>query len=246
MTTAIQLTNVSKVYGQSKNEVHALDAVSLTVPAGSFTAIMGSSGSGKSTLLHLVAGLATPTSGDVILFDQHISQMNDDALTRFRRRHVGLIFQNFNLLPTMSALENVCLPELIDGKRMRDIEPKAKQLLELVNLTQRSDHRPDQLSGGQQQRVAIARALINDAPLILADEPTGNLDSKTGESVLILMRELVKEHHRTIVMVTHDPKAAAYADRVITLSDGKIIDDLGAMLGSKFSTATISALGGVR
>ena len=246
MTTAIQLTNVSKVYGQSKNEVRALDSVSLTVPAGSFTAIMGSSGSGKSTLLHLVAGLATPTSGDVILFDQHISQMNDDALTRFRRRHVGLIFQNFNLLPTMSALENVCLPELIDGKRMRDIEPKAKQLLELVNLTQRSDHRPDQLSGGQQQRVAIARALINDAPLILADEPTGNLDSKTGESVLILMRELVKEHQRTIVMVTHDPKAAAYADRVITLSDGKIIDDLGAMLGGKFSTATISALGGVR
>ncbi|MBX3085152.1 MAG: ABC transporter ATP-binding protein [Anaerolineae bacterium] len=244
-TSAIQLTNVTKVYGQSKNEVRALDAVSLTVPAGSFTAIMGASGSGKSTLLHLVAGLATPTAGEVILFDQTISQMNDDTLTRFRRRHVGLIFQSFNLLPTMSALENVCLPELIDGKRMRDIEPKAKQLLAMVNLTERGDHRPDQLSGGQQQRVAIARALINDAPLLLADEPTGNLDSKTGESVLILMRELVKEHQRTIVMVTHDPKAAAYADRVITLSDGKIIDDLGAMIGGKLSTATIAALGGV-
>lgn len=244
-TSAIQLTNVTKVYGQSKNEVRALDAVSLTVPAGSFTAIMGASGSGKSTLLHLVAGLATPTAGEVILFDQTISQMNDDTLTRFRRRHVGLIFQSFNLLPTMSALENVCLPELIDGKRMRNIEPKAKQLLAIVNLTERGDHRPDQLSGGQQQRVAIARALINDAPLLLADEPTGNLDSKTGESVLILMRELVKEHQRTIVMVTHDPKAAAYADRVITLSDGKIIDDLGAMIGGKLSTATIAALGGV-
>lgn len=230
-TTAVRVIDAHKVYAAvTTHEVRALDGVTLSVPAGTFVAIMGASGSGKSTLLHLMAGLATPTAGDVSLFNQSLAGMSDDALTRFRRRNVGLVFQTFNLLPTMTALENVCLPELIAGKPLRVVTPRAKALLKLVGLEQCEDHRPDALSGGQQQRVAIARSLVNDAPLVLADEPTGNLDTKTGESVLILLRELVKEHGRTVVMVTHDPKAAAYADRAITLSDGKIVDDLYAML----------------
>jgi putative ABC transport system ATP-binding protein len=228
---AIRVTNASKVYAAgTTSEVRALDGVTLTIPAGTFVAVMGASGSGKSTLLHLMAGLATPTAGDVSLFNQSLAGMSDDALTRFRRRNVGLVFQTFNLLPTMTALENACLPELIDGKPLRAVTPKARAMLKLVGLDHYEGRRPDELSGGQQQRVAIARALMNDAPLVLADEPTGNLDSKTGDSVLILLRQLVKEHGRTIVMATHDPKAAAYADRAITLSDGKIADDLYAML----------------
>jgi len=228
MSHAIYLKNVSKTYQQGKVTVTALDAVSLTIPKGQFVAIMGASGSGKSTLLHLIAGLTTPTSGQVILNDQNISAMNDDALTRFRRTHIGLIFQAFNLLPTLSALENVCLPMVINGSRINSVRDQAVRWLELVGLGDRLTHRPDELSGGQQQRVAIARALINEAPLLLADEPTGNLDSKTGEDVLTLMREIVTDQRRTIIMVTHDPKAAAYADRIITLSDGRIIEELGA------------------
>jgi putative ABC transport system ATP-binding protein len=227
---AVQLTGASKVYMQGKTSVKALDNVSLVIPAGQFVAIMGASGSGKSTLLHLVAGLAAPSSGEVMLFGQVISALNDDQLTLFRRRKTGLIFQAYNLLPTMTALENVCLPLLIDNKRLEDVRAQAEKLLEMVGLSDRIHHRPDELSGGQQQRVAIARALINEAPLLLADEPTGNLDSKTGEEVLFLMRELVKDHGRTIVMVTHDPKAAAYADRVITLSDGRVVDEISAMM----------------
>jgi putative ABC transport system ATP-binding protein len=238
-TLAVQLTGVSKVYQQGSTPVHALNQVSLSVPAGCFVAIMGASGSGKSTLLHLIAGLATPTSGEVRLFNRVISAMNDDDLTRFRRQHVGLIFQAFNLLPTMTALENVCLPMIINGKKLHDIRPRAAELLEIVGLGKRGDHRPDQLSGGQQQRVAIARALINDAPLMLADEPTGNLDSKTGEDILFLLRELVKVHARTILMVTHDPKAASYADAVITLSDGRIIEELGVSLGLHLDPAIL-------
>jgi putative ABC transport system ATP-binding protein len=231
MNYAVHLNGVCKVYQQGKNEVRALDSVTLTIPTGQFVAVMGASGSGKSTLLHLMAALATPTHGDITLFGESIARFNDDALTRFRRRSIGLIFQSFNLLPTMSALENVCLPLIIEGKRMAEARLKAIKLLELVGLAGRMDHRPDELSGGQQQRVAIARALITDAPLLLADEPTGNLDSKTGEDVLFLLRDLVKTHGRTIVMVTHDPKAAAYADRIITLSDGRLAEEVGALNG---------------
>jgi putative ABC transport system ATP-binding protein len=234
---AVRLTGTSKVYEQGKTQVKALDNVSLHIPAGQFVAVMGASGSGKSTLLHLIAGLATPTAGDVSLFGQVISALTDDQLTLFRRRSIGLIFQAFNLLATMSALENVCLPLLIDGKSLQAVRPHAEKLLDVVGLTPRIHHRPDELSGGQQQRVAIARALVNDAPLLLADEPTGNLDSKTGEEVLHLMRELVKDHGRTIVMVTHDPKAAAYADRVITLSDGRIVDEIGALMNEMLGAA---------
>jgi putative ABC transport system ATP-binding protein len=224
---AVELHNVSKFYAQGKTQVKALDNVSLSIPSGRFIAVMGASGSGKSTLLHLVAGLAAPSTGEVRLFGQAISKFNDDQLTLFRRRNIGLIFQNFNLLPTMTAIENVALPLLIDGRQLNAVQPRAVKLLELVGLADRLMHHPDELSGGQQQRVAIARALINEAPLLLADEPTGNLDSKTGEDVLFLLRELVKEHGRTVIMVTHDPKAAAYADHIITLSDGQIIEELG-------------------
>ncbi len=223
----VQLTHVSKIYQQGKTEVRALDDVSLNIPQGNFIAIMGASGSGKSTLLYLIAGLTTPSSGDVQLFGQVTRPMKDDQLTLFRRRNIALIFQTFNLLPTMTTLENVCLPLMIDGKSLEAARGKAQELLTLVGLPHRQDYRPDELSGGQQQRVAIARALINDAPLLLADEPTGNLDSKTGEEVLYLMRKLVKDYARTVVMVTHDPKAAAYADSIITLSDGRIIQQVG-------------------
>lgn len=176
---AVQLNAVSKSYQQGKIAVKALHQVSLTIPPGTFTAIMGASGSGKSTLLHLIGGLTTPSSGEVILFGQPIHDLDDNRLTRFRREQVGLIFQAFNLLPTMSALENVCLPLLIQGKPLREARIQAAELLERVGLSSRASHRPDELSGGQQQRVAVARALINAAPLLLADEPTGNLDSKS-------------------------------------------------------------------
>ncbi len=227
--TAVQLRGVSKVYRQGKTDVRALDDLSLSIPTGQFVAIMGASGSGKSTLLHLIAGLTAPSSGTLTLFGQALNSLSDDALTIFRRRQIGFIFQAFNLLPTMTALENVCLPLLMDGKPLAAIRPKGVRLLEQVGLADRQQHRPDELSGGQQQRVAIARALINDAALLLGDEPTGNLDSKTGEDVLQLLRELVNEQGRTLILVTHDPKAAAYADRIITLSDGRILEQIGAL-----------------
>ncbi|MCL4254042.1 MAG: ABC transporter ATP-binding protein, partial [Anaerolineae bacterium] len=224
----ITLTHVNKTYLQGKTEIPALRNITLHISGGEFIAIMGASGSGKSTLLHVIAGLTNPTSGRLSLFGKDIHALNDTQLTLFRREHVGFIFQTFNLLPTMTALENVALPLLINGQKLRDVRHQAEAMLDLVGLKSRQHHRPDELSGGQQQRVAIARALINQAPLLLADEPTGNLDSKTGEDILLLMRELVSHQKRTIVMVTHDPKAAAYADRIITLSDGQIIDELSA------------------
>ncbi len=204
----------------------ALDGVNLSISRGQFVAIMGPSGSGKSTLLHLMGGLDTPTSGEVFLAGQALSKLNDDQITLLRRQKVGFIFQFYNLLPTLSAAENVALPLIIDGKRFPQYEDKVWQLLELVNLTDRSQHRPDQLSGGQQQRVAIARAFINNPEIVLADEPTGNLDSRSGSVILDLLRKACKEFSTTIVMVTHDPRAASYANRVIFLKDGCIVDQL--------------------
>jgi putative ABC transport system ATP-binding protein len=222
-TLAIRLDHVSKVYTQGRTEVRALDGLTLSIPARQFIVVMGASGSGKSTLLHIVAGLARPSSGEIHLFDQAIHTLNDDQLTQLRRTRIGLIFQSFNLLPTLSALENVALPLLINGARLSAAHAKAKTLLALVGLSDRLAHRPDELSGGQQQRVAIARALINEAPLLLADEPTGNLDSRTGEEILQLLHALVTEQQRTIVMVTHDLRAAGYADQVIELKDGQVV-----------------------
>ena len=226
MSSTISLQNVCKTSYQGKIEVCAWDGLSLDVPKGQFLAVMGASGSGKSTLLHLVAGLTRPTSGTVWLNGQVTHAMNDDQLADFRRQHIGLIFQAFNLLPTMTALENVALPLLLLGKKRDEAHNDAAAFLDTVGLTPRAHHRPDELSGGQQQRVAIARALANQAPILLADEPTGNLDSKTGEDILHLLRQLVQTHGRTLVMVTHDPKAAAYAHCIITLKDGKVIDQV--------------------
>jgi putative ABC transport system ATP-binding protein len=221
---AVRLAQVSKVYAQGKTQVGALNRVSLVIPDRQFVAVMGPSGSGKSTLLHVMAGLARATSGDVALFDRVLSVMNDDQLTLFRRKHIGLIFQTFNLLPTLNAIENVALPLLIDSVGLSNARKRASAWLDVVGLSDRAVHRPDEMSGGQQQRVAIARALVNEAPLLLADEPTGNLDSKTGEDILGLLRALVTEHGRTVVMVTHDARAAGCADRVVTLKDGQVVE----------------------
>jgi putative ABC transport system ATP-binding protein len=207
--------------------VTALDGVNFKVEKGEYVAIMGPSGSGKSTLLHLLGGLDSATSGEVLLGGEPLSQMSDDQIARVRRQKVGFIFQFYNLLPTLTAAENVALPLLIDGKLLPSVRPQVNALLELVNLSDRADHRPDQLSGGQQQRVAVARAFVNQPEIVLADEPTGNLDSRAGTAILELLRRICQEMGATIVMVTHDARAASYADRVIFLKDGKVIHHLG-------------------
>ena len=221
----LKIESLKKTYTRGDQIVEALRGVSLEIQAGQFVSIMGPSGSGKSTLLHLMGGLDRPTSGKVILQDEAIETLSDNELSLFRRLKLGFIFQFFNLLPTLSALENVALPRLLDGESIKTIRPKAVELLKLMGLEKRMEHRPDQLSGGEMQRVAIARALIGDPLMIFADEPTGNLDSKTGESVLKLLQSLVREHGKTIVMVTHDSKAASYGDRLIRLKDGVLDSD---------------------
>ena len=221
----VETRNLKKSYTRGHQAVDALKGVSLNIDQGQFVSIMGPSGSGKSTLMHLMGGLDRPTSGQVILSGQGIESYSDDELSAFRRRRLGFIFQFFNLLPTLSALENVALPLLLDGKPMREIAPKATELLTLIGLQNRIDHRPDQLSGGEMQRVAIARALVTDPLLILADEPTGNLDTKTGTTVLELLAQMAKERGHTILMVTHDPKAASFGNRLVTLRDGLIESD---------------------
>lgn len=221
----LQVNSLQKSYVRGDQKVDALKGVSLSIEEGQFVAIMGPSGSGKSTLLHLMGGLDRPTSGNVILKGEAIDQLDDNALSLFRRRKLGFIFQFFNLLPTLSALENVALPQLLDGKSMPEIEARAKELLTMMGMEKRMHHKPDQLSGGEMQRVAIARALVSDPLLILADEPTGNLDSKTGESVLTLLADMVKNTGKTIVMVTHDQKAASFGNRIIRVRDGLIESD---------------------
>jgi len=219
---------LKKSYSRGDQTVEALKGVDLSIAPGQFVSIMGPSGSGKSTLLHLMGGLDRPTSGKVILNGEAIERLNDRELSLFRRRKLGFIFQFFNLLPTLSALENVALPLLLDGKPMSEIEGRAKELLSTMGMEKRIQHKPDQLSGGEMQRVAIARALMSDPLLILADEPTGNLDSKTGEAVLTLLSDLVKKTGKTVVMVTHDPNAASFGDRQIRVRDGLIESDTGA------------------
>ena len=223
-TTALAARAVTRVFGEGEAQVHALRGVTLDVPAGQFTAVMGPSGSGKSTLMHLLAGLDRPTDGAVHIGGEDVGAMNDGQLTKLRRRHVGFVFQAFNLLPVLSAEENVTLPLMITGTRPdRD---ELDRLLHRVGLSDRRTHRPSELSGGQQQRVAIARALISRPTVLLADEPTGNLDSHSGHDVLSLLREAVELDGQTTVMVTHDPRAAATADRVLFLADGRIVGDL--------------------
>jgi putative ABC transport system ATP-binding protein len=228
-STLLQIQDLKKSYTRGEQPVHALRGVSLNIKPGEFVSIMGPSGSGKSTLLHLMGGLDRPTSGQVILNNGQqsiaIEKFNDDDLSLFRRRKLGFIFQFFNLLPTLTALENVALPRLLDGEKMDSIASKATDLLKMMGLDQRLNHRPEQLSGGEMQRVAIARALVSDPLLILADEPTGNLDSKTGESVLRVMRDMVQKTGHTIIMVTHDSNAASFGSRLIRLRDGTLESD---------------------
>ena len=221
----LEVKHLEKSYTRGEETVRALKGVSLTIPEGQFVSIMGPSGSGKSTLLHLMGGLDRPSSGEVILRGESIAKMGDTELSLFRRQKLGFIFQFFNLLPTLSAVENVCLPRLLGSESLKKVEPRAKELLEMMGLTHRMNHKPDQLSGGEMQRVAIARALISDPLLILADEPTGNLDSKTGEAILGLLREMSQKTGKTIAMVTHDLKAASYGNRLIKLRDGAVESD---------------------
>jgi putative ABC transport system ATP-binding protein len=226
MTDVLQTTGLRKQYQMGEVMVDALRGVDFIVAEGQFVAIMGPSGAGKSTLLHLMGGLDTPSDGDVVLGDRRLAHLSDDEITIVRRREMGFIFQFFNLLPTLSAAENVALPLLIDGKRIEDYASRVDELLELVGLADRRDHRPDQLSGGEQQRVAIARAFVTDPKIVLADEPTGNLDSRSGTIILELLRRTCKELNKTVVMVTHDPRAASYADRVVFLQDGRVMREL--------------------
>ena len=221
----LKIESLKKTYSRGDQTVEALRGVSLEIGSGQFVSIMGPSGSGKSTFLHLMGGLDRPSSGKVLFEGKSIDQLNDNELSLFRRQKLGFIFQFFNLLPTLSALENVALPRLLNGESIKTIRPKAEELLKMMGLQNRIDHKPDQLSGGEMQRVAIARALVGDPIMIFADEPTGNLDSKTGEAVLKQMQELVKNHGKTIVMVTHDPKAASYGNRLIKLKDGLLDSD---------------------
>ncbi len=222
----LSVQSVRKQYKLGQVTVDALDGVDFVVEKGEFVAIMGPSGSGKSTLLHLLGGLDQPTDGEVTLADKRLSVLNDNQITLVRRRHVGFIFQFYNLVPTLTAEENIALPLLIDGKRVSDYRARIEELMTLVGITDRRRHKPDEMSGGQQQRVAIARAFVTQPSIVLADEPTGNLDSKSGEEVLKLLRRSCDDLGQTIIMVTHDARAASFADRVVFLKDGQVVDQL--------------------
>jgi putative ABC transport system ATP-binding protein len=228
MTTepAIALRNVTKVHGRGDQSVTALDGVSIELASGSFTAIMGPSGSGKSTFLHVAAGLDRPTSGSVALADTELTGLSERRLTMLRRARIGFVFQAFNLMPSLTVAQNIGLPLRLDGRRARRAHVRA--VAARVGLDDRLRHRPSQLSGGQQQRVAIARALITRPEVVFADEPTGALDTRTGRTVLALLREVVEADGHTVVMVTHDPVAAAHADRVVLLADGRLAGVLEA------------------
>jgi putative ABC transport system ATP-binding protein len=219
----VTATDLERVFGEGATAVRALDGVTLDFPRGKFTAIMGPSGSGKSTLMHLLAGLDRPTAGEVVIDGVSLSRLDDAELTQLRRDKVGFVFQFFNLLPVLTARENLLLPLSLAG---RDPDPMLlEELVAAVGIGDRLEHRPSELSGGQQQRVAIARALVSAPAVVFADEPTGNLDSKSGDDVLALMREAVDRFDQTVVMVTHDASAAAIADRVVMLVDGKVVRD---------------------
>ena len=221
----IKIENLTKIYGQGEAAVVALDHVNINLGQGEFVAVMGPSGCGKSTLLHLTGGLDRPSEGKVSLDGQEIFHMDDSHLTELRRRRIGFIFQFFNLLPMLTAEENAAIPLILDGMPVEKANKRAAEMLEKVGLGDRRTHRPDQLSGGQQQRVAIARALVTDPAIILADEPTGNLDSRSSDEFAALLRQVSSEWKRTILMVTHDPRIAAYADRIIFLKDGKVVEE---------------------
>ncbi len=221
----IEVKELSKSYGQGSATVTALSNISLSIEKGQFVAVMGPSGCGKSTLLHLIGGLDRPTSGSVWIEGQDISKMSDNAVTEMRRRKMGFVFQFFNLIPVLSAEENAALPLILDGVKPQEARDRADEWLKRNQMGDRLTFRPDQLSGGQQQRVAISRALVADPIILLADEPTGNLDSRASDEIASALRHVVTEWGHTVMMVTHDPRIAAYADRIIFLKDGLVVDD---------------------
>ena len=224
MNVIISAKNLTKIYGEKETSVTALDNININFNEMQFTAIMGPSGSGKSTLLHCLAGLDRPSSGQIYLKDSDISKLNDKQLTKIRRDSFGFVFQAFNLIPTLTAEENITLPASIAGKKP-DME-WVKKVVDTVDISDRLTHRPNELSGGQQQRVAAARAMATKPEVIFADEPSGNLDSKSSKELLVFMKSVVEELNQTIIMVTHDPYAASFANRVVMLKDGKIASDL--------------------
>ena len=219
----LKIENLCKVYGKGENQVTALDHVSLTIEKGEFTAIIGSSGSGKSTLLHIIGGVDVPTSGKVFLDGQNVYAQNNEKLAIFRRRQVGLIYQFHNLIPTLNVVENITLPILMDKRKVN--KERLDDLLKLLGLNDRQTHLPNQLSGGQQQRVSIGRALMNAPALMLADEPTGSLDSRNGHEIIKLLKLSNQKYHQTLLLVTHDENIALQADRIIGISDGKVVRD---------------------
>ncbi len=223
MSPVLEANDLRKTYALGKERVDALNGASLHVVSGEFLAIMGASGSGKSTMLHLIGGLDTPSAGSITIEQQNITALNDRQRTLFRRHRLGIIFQTFNLLPTLTAVENVALPLMVDGDPGRNCLAKAESLLLAVGMGHRLRHRPQALSGGEQQRVAIARALLNDPAILLADEPTGNLDSAHALATWQLLRNLVDEQKRTVITVTHEVSGARHADRIVVLKDGKIV-----------------------
>lgn len=219
----LRVENLNKIYGKGENEVKAVDNVSFSIEKGEFVAIVGASGSGKSTLLHLLGGVDRPTSGKVFIDGEDIYSLNDEKLAIFRRRQVGLIYQFYNLIPILNVEENITLPCNLDGKEVD--KEKLEELLKTLKLEERRKHLPNELSGGQQQRVSIGRAVINNPAIMLADEPTGNLDSKASEEIISLLRLSNKKYNQTVIVITHDEKIALEADRIITIDDGKIIKD---------------------
>ena len=219
----LRVDNLKKVYGRGENAVHALDGVSFSVEQGEFVAIIGPSGSGKSTLLHILGAVDVPTSGKVIMGGKDVFAQNEEALAIFRRRQVGLIYQFYNLIPVLNVTENITLPVLLDGRKVN--EQRLQEMISLLGLDGREKHLPNQLSGGQQQRVSIGRALMNAPAVVLADEPTGNLDSKNSQEIMNLLRESNEKFHQTLIMITHDENIALQADRIIAIEDGKIVRD---------------------
>ena len=219
----LKVENLSKVYGTGEGEVRALDGVSFSVPKGQFLAIIGPSGSGKSTLLHILGGVDRPTSGKVFLEDQDVFAQDEDHLAIFRRRQVGLIYQFYNLIPVLNVTENITLPVLLDGRKVD--QKRLEELIRELNLTGREKHLPNQLSGGQQQRVSIGRALMNAPALLLADEPTGNLDSRNSQEIVSLLKKANRQYGQTLIIITHDESIALQADRIISLEDGRITKD---------------------
>jgi putative ABC transport system ATP-binding protein len=219
----IRVRDLYKIYRVGESKVRALNGVDFSIYRGEFCAIVGTSGSGKSTLLNMLAGLEKPTKGEIIIAGEHMENKNENQLVKFRREHIGFIFQSFNLLPTLNALENVALPLTFQGMDKKKRLKRAAEVLKLVGLSKHEKHRPTQMSGGQQQRVGIARALVVQPEIIFADEPTGNLDSHTSAEVMALIKKIIREKTQTLVMVTHDDHLAAFADRIFRISDGKIV-----------------------